>query len=492
MWKVGYTIMNKRFLQIAESLTPKLIKTDIKPIEANYGRPLSAGDSVTFDFGNHYVGYVKFKFEYVGSIPDAPAFIKLKFCETAHEINENTTDYNGWISKGWIQEEYVHLDVLPASLELKRRYAFRYVKIEVLAVSQKYRLCVVNASAQAVTSADKAVEIRGKNHKEKAIDKVSVRTLSECMQLEFEDGPKRDRRLWLGDLRLQALANYATFRQNDLVKRCLYLFAGTANEFGQVSACVFTKPSVAPDDTYMFDYSLLFIPTLLDYYRNSGDMETLEELFQTAWNQIEVSLSKFDENGLIVDSDVMGWCFLDWVLELNKQAGAQAVYIYCAKAMREICEILGKDTAFIEKEIEQKEVAAKNHLFDEELRLFVSGTEKQISYASNIWFVLAGVFDRKQNAAILNSLSSADAVKPVTPYMYHHYIQAQIDAGMRDEAYAVMMNYWGGMIEDGADTFYELFNPDNPNESPYGSRVVNSYCHAWSCTPSYFLRSYFC
>lgn len=29
----------------------------------------------------------------------------------------------------------------------------------------------------------------------------------DCMQSVFEDGPKRDRRLWLGDLRLQALAS---------------------------------------------------------------------------------------------------------------------------------------------------------------------------------------------------------------------------------------------------------------------------------------------
>jgi hypothetical protein len=31
------------------------------------------------------------------------------------------------------------------------------------------------------------------------------------MQEVFEDGPKRDRRLWLGDLRLQALVNDVTF-----------------------------------------------------------------------------------------------------------------------------------------------------------------------------------------------------------------------------------------------------------------------------------------
>jgi hypothetical protein len=25
--------------------------------------------------------------------------------------------------------------------------------------------------------------------------------------------------------------------------------------------------------------------------------------------------------------------------------------------------------------------------------------------------------------------------------------------------------------------------------SPYGDHHINSYCHAWSCTPSYFIRS---
>ncbi|MDR0896813.1 MAG: hypothetical protein LBN04_03045 [Oscillospiraceae bacterium] len=51
-----------------------------------------------------------------------------------------------------------------------------------------------------------------------------------------------------------------------------------------------------------------------------------------------------------------------------------------------------------------------------------------------------------------------------------------------------MMRYWCGMVQQGADTFFELFNPENPAESPYGSCVVNSHCHAWSCTPAWFLQ----
>ena len=92
------------------------------------------------------------------------------------------------------------------------------------------------------------------------------------MQDVFEDGPKRDRRLWLGDLRLQALANYETFKNYDLVKRCLYLFAGQTKDNGQVSACLFTEPEVIADDTFLLDYSMFFGATLYDYYQASKDM----------------------------------------------------------------------------------------------------------------------------------------------------------------------------------------------------------------------------
>ena len=51
------------------------------------------------------------------------------------------------------------------------------------------------------------------------------KTLKGCKQDVFEDGPKRDCRIWLGDLRLQARANYYTFKNYDLTKCCMYIFA---------------------------------------------------------------------------------------------------------------------------------------------------------------------------------------------------------------------------------------------------------------------------
>ena len=75
--------------------------------------------------------------------------------------------------------------------------------------------------------------------------------------------------------------------------------------------------------------------------------------------------------------------------------------------------------------------------------------------------------------------------------MYHHFIEALILNDRKEEALKYIRYYWGGMLEDGADCFWELYDPENKYVSPYGSRIINSYCHAWSCTPTYFIRKYF-
>ncbi len=480
--------MIKKYLNKAKSLKPKLTQTLIK-IDGNK-TSLNEGDSAVFDFGNHYVGSLTVQLTSAGSPQDAPALIKFKFCEIAKEIDEDTSNYHGWISKSWLQEELVHVDTLPCELKLKRRYAFRYVKIQAVGLSSKFSLIINNLRAETVTSAFEIIKVCGSTERERRIDKIALRTLSECMQYEFEDGPKRDRRLWLGDLRLQALTNYYTFKHNDLVKRCLYLFAGTCGKEGELSQAVFTKPKVIGDDSSMFDYSLLFIPALQEYFEATGDRQTAEELLPLALKQLTLVDKRF-ENNVICDSDKLGWCFLDWNLALNKQCGAQGVYIYCAKYAVKLMNALGKDTAEIEKDIALKTEAAITHFYDKERGVFVSGTDRQVSFAANIWMCLAGVLSPAENVKVLDNVKNIEnAVRLVTPYAYHYYVQALFDCGNVGEARQLINDYWGAMADDGADTFYEMFDPANPDFSAYGAKAVNSYCHAWSCTPSYFLRKY--
>ncbi len=226
-------------------------------------------------------------------------------------------------------------------INLPRRYAFRYMELTVIDTSAKYKVIVSDVTCKNVSSADMSTvaPLNVDDPELVAMDKVSLKTMQDCMQLVFEDGPKRDRRLWIGDLRLQALTNYVTFGNNDLVKRCLYLFAGLTQNEGRVGACLFLKPKLQADDTALFDYSLFFVSCPHGCYAATKDMETLKELFPTADCQIEIALRELDESNVVKDKDTR-WCFLDWADGLNKQAGAQAVLIYTLKQAKTMAEWL--------------------------------------------------------------------------------------------------------------------------------------------------------
>ena len=105
--------------------------------------------------------------------------------------------------------------------------------------------------------------------------------------------------------------------------------------------------------------------------------------------------------------------------------------------------------------------------------------------ASQVWAVLGGL---SEDGEIFARAEDAQALKMVSPYMYHYFLEALLNLGKTREVLDTIRSYWGGMLENGADTFWELYDPEDPHGSPYGGTIVNSYCHAWSCTPSWFLR----
>lgn len=510
-------IRNERFEKIAKDLKPTLyrelvevdqlvtvIKDDtkihgwgIKPIADGaklQDKMLGKGDHVILDFGDHMVGYVKMHIQPIGSPPDAPLHLRLTFGEMPVEVAEPFSTYNGELSSSWLQEETVHIDVLPHELVLPRRYSFRYLKLAVLDTSPKYKVSFSNVQVETVTAADKnkLVAYRPTDKELEEIDRISIKTLQDCMQEVFEDGPKRDRRLWLGDLHLQAKANYVSFQNYDLVKRNLYQFAAVPNQHGQVSANVFIAPHLIPDDTFLYDYSLLFTSTLYDYYEETQDKQTLIDLWPTALRQVEIGLERLDEKNVVKDEETW-WSFIDWHPELNKQTPSQAILIFVLRKAIALAKVI-EDTDVLEKlanALDDVTKAAIEYLWDEEQGFFVSGEDRQVSWASQVWMVLAKVFDKNDNKNLLQRLlNEKPSVGMNTPYMHHHLVEALFDSGLIDEAIHWLKMYWGGMIREGADTFWEIYNPEDKEFSPYGSYLINSYCHAWSCTPTYLIRTY--
>ena len=171
---------DERLLEKAEQLKPVLHHGTAEPVSALCLRRgamteeeilsvqgerivLDRGDSLCLDFGTHLVGRAILRLSSEGSHPDAPALLRLQLAETLHELREDPAEYHGWISASWIQEETIHVDVLPAEVALPRRYAFRYLKITVRDTSPKYKLVLEKALCRTETAADlsKVPEILG-------------------------------------------------------------------------------------------------------------------------------------------------------------------------------------------------------------------------------------------------------------------------------------------------------------------------------------------
>jgi len=465
-----------------------------EPVKALAERLLTQGDEFYLDFGSHGAGYFSFRVAAVGTGVDAPVRVRITFGEVPVEVALPHDPYKGSLSRAWLQDETVTLDVLPATVHLPRRYAFRYAKVEVLAISSSYKICLDEFRATAVTSAEGTPEpLRdgpGISDTLRKIDEVSIHTLRDCMQTVFEDGPKRDRRLWIGDLRLQALANYATFRNYKLVKRCLYLFAGLPYEDGSLAACVFEQPQPVKGGSYIVDYAALYAAALLDYAKASGDWATARELWPVVRLQMELLGRHVNADGLF-RAPKDQWVFIDWRDGLQRDAAMHAIFVYSLKQAAELAQRVGAsaEAAQYAERITQMTAAARKAYFDATQSLFTSGPERQVSWATQAWMTLAGIATKEEGAkALLAMFDRHDAVRPGSPYLYHYFTEAMLECGLKNEALDLIEWYWGSMVKAGADTFWEVYDPQQPGLSPYGSVLMNSYCHAWSCTPAYLLR----
>lgn len=499
-------------LNKAEALKPHLIKTENTPAglvtltndssklegigtkeevrDLNTER-FSKGDTIILDFGKHLVGHFSIDCKAKGSPMDAPLYLRIRFAQVAAELSHESKDYNGWLARSWIQEEFIHMDELPAKLELNRRYAFRYVEIKVLETSPKWQVAFSNPKAVSESAVEDLKDLKPLEDKQlEKIREVSLNTLKNCMMDVFEDGPKRDRRLWLGDLSLQAKANYSSFRQMDLVKRCLYLFGGMSAQDGRISANVFVKPSLIPNDTFLFEYSLFFAGVLNDYINQTSDMEALQDLYPAAKKQMDLSLGYVDEKGKL-NLEESYPIFVEWSNDFDKSTAAQAIMIYAMKEFLQLANKAKEDTTKYKEVLNKMIKYSLESLYLPEKHLFICDNH-QINAASQVWMVLADILDEEENKKVMET--TVKELLPIhgiaTLYMYQYITEALFKAGLKEEAVKLMKNYWGKMIDLGADTFWEAFDPEKPDYSPYGSPIISSYCHAWCCTPMYLIDQY--
>ena len=454
---------------------------------------------LTLDFGRHMVGYFKFHTKTIGNRPqDAPVRIKFFFGELPAELNTPLDPWRGGLSRAWMQDEVVTVTQVDQWIEIPRRLAARYLKIELMGASNDFDFAIDDVEFRAQSSAGEVLTQLEPGCPDivRDINNVGIETLRECMQTVYEDGPKRDRRLWIGDMYLESLANRYSFKNNQMTKHCLYLFAGLAADDGIVISNCFEEPEPhAQLGSYCLTYCLLWNSALLEYLKDTGDKETANDLFKVAKCQTEDAISYVDDRG-IFDKDKRGgwvWLFFDWRDGLDVNTPMQGATIFALQQTYELARMLGREQEVKEYPalIKKMTQAARKYLYNKQRGVMESGSDRQVSILAQTWLIKSGVLSKKEGRkAIRTALTTDDVLMPGTPYATHYLIDAMLLCDMKQEARDYLIDYWGGMVKKGADTFWEAYDPKDDLISPYGFAPVNSACHAWSCTPVYFIHKY--
>lgn len=78
--------------------------------------------------------------------------------------------------------------------------------------------------------------------------------------------------------------------------------------------------------------------------------------------------------------------------------------------------------------------------------------------------------------------------------MRFYELEALCALGEQEAVMKEMKAYWGGMLKEGATSFWEKYNPEETGTqhlAMYGRPYGKSLCHAWGASPIYLLGKYY-
>ncbi len=310
----------------------------------------------------------------------------------------------------------------------------------------------------------------------------AIRTLELTTREFFIDGPKRDRWSWSGDAILSEWFNYYTFFDSETVKRTIRALGGRL-------------PIKMHINTIM-DYTMYWLISLHDYYLYTGDLIFIKEMLPLAKEYVSFCLRRRNEEGFL-DNKAGDWVFIDWA-DMNNEGETsfeQILFSIALKKISVLCKAVGEDGEEYTRLSDElytrtKAVFYKDGCFRHSRKNGVLG-EKVTRY-SHIFAVLYDLADEEMRENVKRMLAGDKVQKIVTPYMRFYELLAMCKLGMWEEMNSELKSYWGGMIDEGATTFWEQYDSTKKGaekyamyDRPYGK----SLCHAWGAAPAYLIAA---
>jgi len=327
---------------------------------------------------------------------------------------------------------------------------------------------------------------------------VGRHTVLRCTHDHVEDGPKRDRLLWLGDLAATADTFGLAFGDLGPFRRSLLLLAANQLRSGAV-------PGVGPhpNDLVVADYVPHFVRAAERLLALGGDRRTGMLLLAPVSRALAFLGERIGAEGLVgPEEETDWWVFLDWERRdafgcpVERQGCVTALSLLAADAFRAGARL----AAHLDRHGDAERWRAQADLllervvercFEEDPRGlavdWVRGGERSrhVSRLTQAWAILVGVGTAAQHQAMLDALASRTGrLGPTTTGLGQlANVEALFRGGRAEAALALVRRWWGGMLERGATTFWESFDPDEGRDTEldlYGRRYGTSLCHAWS------------
>ena len=303
----------------------------------------------------------------------------------------------------------------------------------------------------------------------------------------FLDGIKRDRWVWGGDAYQSFFVNYYLFNDFDSVRRTVISLLG-GEPFTQFTN---TIP----------DYTFLIIKGVYEYYLHSGDRDFLEFVYDKFESIFRLVEKRLDSRGFFVGGRG-DWIFVDWAdtaksgIVCAEQVALCAAYSSAAKC----AAALGHDGGVYEKKAEKLRELINRFFWRDDLGAYVDciGRDDRVNVVTrhaNIWALLFDVADERQVKKIAECVIKNDKIPAITtPYFEYFELDAMCRIGEYKYVVDMIRSYWGGMIDLGATTIWEEYDPKIEDVvdhyAMYGAKYGKSLCHAWGASPIYLFGRY--
>lgn len=428
--------------------------------------PAGSADSpsLLLDFGREINGRIE-----LVSDSSAPMRVESQYGESADEaINSPYLGANEIVVPA-------HGDVLgPKS-------AFRYVRVKFISGPPELRFSAIRADdiyypvayKGSFTSSDPVLN---------RIWEVGAYTAHLCMVDEIWDAPKRDRGMWMGDLHVSG-------RVIDTVFADEFLLTETMNDLVALSG----KPSTRHVNTIP-GYSAFWVLGQADYYRHHGDKTYLGDIRGSLVGLLNYMARDLDDRHLFANAS-KSWPFVDWspgFSDDTPETRAATLFEFYAAFT---------DGAWLLREAGDTANAAKFSAIATQIK---SGAQANLLTAPSNTFgarwqtnaaaVFSGLATTGQTAAIWEKVLSKPPAETITPYYNFYAIKAMAAAGHRAEALDWIRKYWGGMIAEGATSFWEGYDPSWPKDNFHSHLQADnvtgyfvSLAHGWSSGPTAWL-----